>query len=127
MYVNEKYPPEYLKGKFLSKNVGGALTSGGNCGSLSILPSWPTIEATALKESRDDRSPLALGLEWASRITTVAFEMVIPGLLGYWLDRRLGTLPLFLALGSLFGFVTGFLSLLRMTRPAKPERRDPDG
>lgn len=85
----------------------------------------PTTEATALKELRDDRSPLALGLEWSSRITTVALEMVIPAIAGHWLDRQLGTRLLFLVLGALLGFAMGFLSLLRLTHP-KPEREDPD-
>ena len=79
-----------------------------------------------MKEYRDDRSPLASGLEWSSRITTVALEMVIPALLGYWLDQRLGTLPLFIVLGSVFGFVAGLLSLLRLTRPTKPDKDHTD-
>jgi ATP synthase protein I len=77
-----------------------------------------------VKEKRDDRSALTLGIEWSSRITTVAIEMVIPALVGYWIDRRLGVLPLFLALGAVFGFVAGFWSLLRMTRPTKPNQDD---
>jgi F0F1-type ATP synthase assembly protein I len=77
-----------------------------------------------VKEKRDDRSPLALGIEWSSRITTVALEMVLPALGGYWLDRRLGVLPLFLAIGAVLGFVAGFWSLLRMTRPSKPNHDD---
>jgi F0F1-type ATP synthase assembly protein I len=78
-----------------------------------------------LKKQLDDRSALALGLEWSSRITTVAFEMVIPALAGYWLDHRLGVSPLFLILGAILGFVIGLYSLLQMTRP-KPDRENPD-
>lgn len=80
-----------------------------------------------MKELRDDRSPLALGLEWSSRITTVALEMVIPALIGYWLDLWLGTRALFLIAGSLLGFAAGLFSLLRLTRPVKPNKKHTDG
>lgn len=80
-----------------------------------------------MKEHRDDRSPLALGLEWSSRITTVALEMVVPSLIGYWIDLKLGTRLVFLISGTVLGFATGLISLLRMTRPTKPNReRDDD-
>lgn len=73
---------------------------------------------------RDDRSPYALAMEWTSRITTVALEMVVPALLGYWLDQWLGTRMVFLILGAILGFATGFYSLLRLTRPSDPKGRD---
>jgi F0F1-type ATP synthase assembly protein I len=65
-------------------------------------------------------------MEWASRITAVCFEMVVPALLGYWIDQRLGTKILFTMLGSVLGMVGGMISLLRITRllsrPAKDDR-----
>lgn len=64
--------------------------------------------------SPDDRPPLALAVEWVSRITTVSLEMVVPGVVGYWLDHRWQTH--FLApLGFVFGVVAGMWHLLRMT------------
>lgn len=80
-----------------------------------------------MKQQRDDRSSLALGLEWSSRITTVALEMVVPALIGYWIDLKLGTPWVFLVFGTVLGFVTGLMSLLRMTRPAKPNKERDDG
>lgn len=80
-----------------------------------------------MKEPRDGRSPLALGLEWSSRITTVALEMVVPSLVGYWLDQKLGTRLLFLILGTVTGFAIGLFSLLRMTRPAESDDDHTDG
>jgi hypothetical protein len=62
----------------------------------------------------DRRSPLAIGLEWVSRITAVALAMVLPGLLGYWLDRKFETSFLAPA-GFVFGIVTGIWSLLLLT------------
>lgn len=82
-------------------------------------PSYPPV-----KEQRDSRSPLALGLDWSSRVTTVALEMVVPALLGYWADQKLGTFVLFLIVGTSFGFITGLMSLLRLVRPNKPDGTD---
>ena len=56
-------------------------------------------------------------MHWISRLTTVTMEIVLPGLLGHWLDRRWGTG--FLALvGFGLGLVCGMQHLLRMTRMA---------
>jgi F0F1-type ATP synthase assembly protein I len=79
-------------------------------------PSYPPV-----KEQRDSRSPLALGMEWSSRITGVSLEMVVPALLGYWADQKLGTRGLFLIVGTLLGFIMGMMSLLRFVRPNKPD------
>ena len=63
---------------------------------------------------KDRGSPLSIALEWVSRITAVALVMVLPGLLGYWLDQKLGTGFLMLA-GFVFGIVGGMYSLLALT------------
>ena len=68
-------------------------------------------------KQRDDRVPLAIAMEWTSRITTISLEMVVPALAGYWLDQRLGTRVLFLIVGAILGFSTALLSLLRLTKP----------
>jgi len=65
----------------------------------------------------DDRSPIAIAYSWASRITGVSLEMVIPGLLGLWLDSRLGTVCLFTLLGFAGGMSYGLWHLIRMTSP----------
>jgi ATP synthase protein I len=67
-------------------------------------------------EQRDDRSPFALASEWSARMTSISLELVVPTLIGYWLDRRLGTLPLFLIVGVALGFVTATLSLMRLMK-----------
>lgn len=56
-------------------------------------------------------------MEWSARITSISLELVVPVLAGYWLDRRLGTLPLCLILGAILGFVTATLSLMRLAKP----------
>ena len=59
--------------------------------------------------------PMALALEWVSRILVVTVEMVGPGLLGQWLDDRWGVSFLGL-LGFAIGIPLGLVHLLVMTR-----------
>jgi hypothetical protein len=68
-------------------------------------------------------NPLAEGLTWVARITTIGLEMVLPAILGNWLDSQLGTA--FLAVfGLVLGVVGGILHLLFMTRKGgSPDRR----
>ena len=46
--------------------------------------------------------------------------MVLPMLLGYWLDRYLATLPLFLIGGLILGMSAGILQLIKMTGAGPP-------
>ncbi|MEX2140338.1 MAG: AtpZ/AtpI family protein [Pirellulales bacterium] len=66
---------------------------------------------------------MAVALEWVSRITAVALTMVLPGLLGYWLDGKFDTRFLAPA-GFVFGIVAGMWSLLVLTGavPGKSRR-----
>lgn len=64
----------------------------------------------------EERSPLTVAMEWSSRLTTIALEMVLPGLLGYWVDQKLGTGILLLVLGVAVGFAAGLWSLIKLTR-----------
>lgn len=70
---------------------------------------------------RNVRSPLAVGMEWASRVFAVVVMMVGPGLAGNWLDQRWGTK--FLALvGFAFGLTAGISYLISMSRPKRGDR-----
>ena len=53
----------------------------------------------------DDRPPMVRAMEWVSRITTIAFEMVVPGVIGLGLDRYVDTSPLFMILGFSIGLI----------------------
>jgi hypothetical protein len=46
----------------------------------------------------------------------VALEMVVPGLLGLWLDRLIGTVVLFTLLGFAGGSTAAIVHLIRMAR-----------
>ena len=60
-------------------------------------------------------TPLATGMAWVARITTVVAEMVIPGLIGRWLDSKWET-QFCVVIGFVLGLVIGMWHLIRMTR-----------
>ena len=57
-----------------------------------------------------------LGMQFALTILVLAFG-------GYWLDQRVGTLPLFLIVGVLLGFVGGTVSMVKKVSP--PDKEPP--
>lgn len=66
----------------------------------------------------DQRSPIAVGIAWASRVMTISLTMVVPGLVGYWVDGKLGTKLLFLLVGMILGMGTAMWQLLQLARHA---------
>ena len=79
------------------------------------LPSTQTgPEKLPVIQSDDDRSSLAIAMVWSSRVTAISLEMALPGVLGFWLDSRWGTIPLLTVLGAIAGFVLGMASLLKL-------------
>ena len=64
----------------------------------------------------DPRSPLSVGMEWASRITTLGLEFSLPAVAGHFADRRLGTAPVILLVGMTLGFALGIFHLVRIAR-----------
>ncbi|MCC6123849.1 MAG: AtpZ/AtpI family protein [Pirellulales bacterium] len=64
----------------------------------------------------DDRAPIAVAMHWATQVTTISLEMVIPILLGVWADRRLGTKALFTILGGIAGLWLGIWTLIRVAK-----------
>jgi cyanate permease len=57
-----------------------------------------------------------MAYQWASRIMVVALEMVLPGLAGLWLDKKVGTVVLFTLVGFGLGSTGAILHLIQMTR-----------
>jgi F0F1-type ATP synthase assembly protein I len=58
----------------------------------------------------------------------VSLEMILPGLAGYWVDRQLGTVFLFLLVGLAVGCTGAMWHLIRMTRAeadADKNQQDP--
>jgi F0F1-type ATP synthase assembly protein I len=78
--------------------------------------------------SPDDRSPMAIAFEWSAVIMTISAEMVVPGLIGYWLDQRFGTRALFLLLGFAIGGILAALALMRIaSKRTEPRNGCDDG
>jgi F0F1-type ATP synthase assembly protein I len=70
-------------------------------------------------EAADGRSAMAKATEWVSRIITISLGMVLPGLAGYWLDTKLGTVPLFLLVGFALGGMLAFGQLRAIAQSTK--------
>lgn len=66
----------------------------------------------------DERSIISLAYAWATTIIVIAGEMVVPGLLGLWVGRWLGTVAMIVL--ALIGFAAGttvaMIHLLRLTK-----------
>ncbi len=75
---------------------------------------------TGSRPPLDDRSPIAVALEKATEITTVAFVMVLPVLLGYWLDLYLNSVPLCAVIGLVLGMSTGIRQLIKLVNRQSP-------
>ena len=62
------------------------------------------------------RSPLAVGIMWASRATTIGLEFALPAVLGIFIDRWWGTRPAATLVGAVLGFAVGMVHLMRIAR-----------
>jgi len=83
-------------------------------------------DAQAVAGQNDRRSPIARAMAWASQITTIALEMVVPAVGGLWLDHKLGTELVFLVLGVAIGATGGIMHLLQMARRWQAEQNRED-
>ena len=64
----------------------------------------------------DDPSFHALLFQWSARASAIAFEMVVPAIIGIGLDRLCGTVVLFAILGVILGMTLGFWQLLKFAQ-----------
>lgn len=69
-----------------------------------------------MQNDNDDRSMIARAWGLGYQAMSISLEMVVPGLIGLWIDRGLGTLPLFLVLGVIFGMTAGMIHLVQFAR-----------
>ena len=68
----------------------------------------------------DDRSVLAKAYDWALRIMAVSLVMVLPGIVGYWIDTKLRTVCLFLVVGLGLGSFAALRLLMRIVEQSDP-------
>jgi F0F1-type ATP synthase assembly protein I len=57
---------------------------------------------------------MAIAANWASQIIGLAFEVILPVVLGRWLDQRWGT-SVWTIVGAVLGPMLGFWHLLALT------------
>jgi F0F1-type ATP synthase assembly protein I len=57
---------------------------------------------------------------WATRISSIGFEMAVPPAIGYWLDERWGTAPWLVLTGACLGFAVAMLDVRKLAKqPAR--------
>ncbi len=76
-----------------------------------------------MAELPPERSPVAIAFEWSATVMTIAAEMVVPGLMGHWLDTKLGTRAVFLLIGFAMGGLLAALSLARIAKDRGGRKR----
>jgi len=87
---------------------------------VSKAPSGKRESCVAQKPG--SRSALAVGVEWASKVTTIAVGFSLPPVIGFALDRWWGSAPIATIAGTILGFVLGLMQVLALAReiPAGP-------
>lgn len=77
--------------------------------------------------SNNRRPPMADAMRWVHQITSIALEMVLPPLLGYFADERWKTGPWLVVVGALSGFAVAMVQLLKLAKqsgrgnPGRPQ------
>ena len=78
------------------------------------------------------RSAVAVGVEWAAKVTTIAVGFSLPAFIGFGFDRWLGSTPVATMIGIVLGFVSGLLQTIRLAsnlpgkKPPSPGRVHPE-
>jgi F0F1-type ATP synthase assembly protein I len=85
---------------------------------------WLCEQGFVVATNSDGRHPVALALEWISKITTVVGMMVVPAVVCWLVDRKFGLNNYLMFGGLVFGFVIGLTYLLRL---AKASNRSKSG
>jgi hypothetical protein len=68
---------------------------------------------------------MAIAAAWVSRLTAISLEMVVPGLIGYWLDQKLGSRIVLTLIGFGIGLSLGTWHLIRLAQTG--EQGKPSG
>ena len=62
----------------------------------------------------DHRSAKAKAYHKASQVLSICLEMIIPCCVGYWVDNRVGTLPILTLVGLALGMSLGIYGLVKL-------------
>lgn len=91
------------------------------------MPEPPNQPNAKVNKPGDDitrRAPLARAQQLLSQVLTASIGMIVPGLLGNWLDKRFGILPWLTIAGFAFGLWYGFMRLIQIAQPASRNSKD---
>ena len=80
-----------------------------------------------LPEEENEISALALGYIWSSRIISLSIEMGLITLGFFWVDKKLGTAPIFLIVGAALAIAVFFYRVIAMVPSSSPKENGPDG
>ncbi len=68
-----------------------------------------------------------MAVAWTSRITTISVQMIAPGIVGYLVDRKLGTKALFTLIGFAIGMALGMWQLVRVAQSSNQNNLEQNG
>ena len=69
-----------------------------------------------MTNNADDRAPAAKAIALVSQITTISLMMVIPAILGYFVDQWLNTVAVFTVVGLVFGVAAAVQQMIRLVK-----------
>ena len=89
----------------------------------------PRPESTGPEIDEDDRSAVARGMSLSFQVLALAMSGAVPGLVGFWIDQKIGTRFLLLIVGLIVGFALMAYQLIYLVRRLAPKdkRRRPPG
>lgn len=73
-----------------------------------------------LTRNIDDRSAMAKAMSKASQLTAISLMMIVPALIGIFIDRQLSTAIVFTILGLFFGMFGAGYQLMRLVAVPDP-------
>ena len=73
---------------------------------------------------QDDRSPTAKAISKVAEITTISLMMIIPAIIGYFIDQQLGTFILCTGIGLVLGIASAVLQLMKFVAIEQQNRDD---
>ncbi|MGB1928215.1 MAG: AtpZ/AtpI family protein [Mariniblastus sp.] len=88
--------------------------------------SYSRGRSKTLVNTVDDRSPMAKSFSKASEVTSISIMMIVPGLVGYWIDQKVGSVLVFTLLGLALGMGVAFRQLMILVSNPTGGGRVPD-
>lgn len=76
--------------------------------------SYSRGRSKTLVNTVDDRSPMAKSFSKASEVTSISIMMIVPGLVGYWIDQKVGSVLVFTLLGLALGMGVAVRQLMHL-------------